>query len=81
MLAGKIAYLACLWLGVVAGRFLAANIWVDVGTSRGAVAVCRDGHGVDVVDYLPISSSFPLSPAVTTYDKGHLRPRTGNPTS
>jgi len=49
MLASKIADLASLWLSVVTRWHLAANIWINVRTSGDAVAVRRDGHGVDVV--------------------------------
>jgi len=62
MLAGQIAHLACLRLGRVAGRHLAADVGVKMGKGAGAVAVGGDGLVVDVVHW-----SFVLIPSFTRF--------------
>ncbi len=50
MFTGKVADLACLGLGRITRRNLAAHVGVQVGEGAGAVAVGRYGLVMDVVD-------------------------------
>lgn len=50
MFTGKVADLACLGLGRITRRNLAAHVGVQVGEGAGAVAVGRHGLVMDVVD-------------------------------
>lgn len=50
MFARKVTNLACLGLGRVTRRDLAAYVGVQVGERAGAVAIGRDGLIMDVVD-------------------------------
>ena len=49
MLPSKIADLAGLGLSIVTGWDLAANVWVDMGTSGRTITAGRYGHRMDVV--------------------------------
>ena len=62
MLAGQIAHLAGLGMGVITRWDLASHVRVKMGPGRGAVAVRWHWHGVDMVHY-ESSSQHGLSTA------------------
>ena len=57
VLAGEISNLTCLWLGVVTGRDLAANVRIKMSCGGGAVAVSWDRLVVYMVYYAMLMSN------------------------